>query len=237
MPSILVLTTEPPPLPGLATTGAGLRAWGIANGLRSAGFDSVTLAFAADSVRGTGADTEVLPWVRPVERAALDEFVRDTRPDAIVFQHWGMMRDLREDPGCPIAVDLAGPHLLERRLWGSKDPAADRREKLAALSRADFVVCSGQFQRCYFVPFLVDAGFDARSAELCPVIPFSLSPELPEPLPDSRCRAGRSACCGAATASRRGRTRRGRSNAPSAWSPSTRTRGSSSSEARTLRWM
>ncbi len=180
MPSILVLTTEPPPLPGLATTGAGLRAWGLANGLRSAGFDRVTLGFAADAVRGTGMADPVVPWVRQVERSALDDFVRDSKPDAIVFQHWGMMRDLRRDPGCPIAVDLAGPHLLERILWGSRDPAADRREKIAALSRADHVVCSGHFQRCYFIPFLVEAGFDARSTELCPVIPFSLSPELPE---------------------------------------------------------
>lgn len=184
LPSILVLTTEPPPLPGLATTGAGLRAWGLANGLRSAGFERVTLAFAADAVRGREGGTEVVPWVRQVERAGLVDLVSELRPDAIVFQHWGMMRDLRRDPGCPVAVDLAGPHLLERRLWGSKDPAGDRREKLAALSRADHVVCSGQFQRCYFVPFLMEAGFDARSKDLCPVIPFSLSPELPEAAPD-----------------------------------------------------
>ena len=41
---ILILTTEPLPLPGMAATGAGLRAWGLAFGLRSAGMTKVTIA-------------------------------------------------------------------------------------------------------------------------------------------------------------------------------------------------
>lgn len=180
---ILVVTTEPVPLPGMAATGAGLRAWGLAFGLRSAGFENVTLAFAADAVRGRSVDLTAVPGVMTFERSRLDEFVRDQAPDALVFQHWGLLRELRETPRCPIAIDLAGPHLLERQLWDSSDRAADLREKLAALSRADHVVCSGRFQRLYFLPFLVQAGHDPRT-NLCPVIPFSLSPDLPEPSPN-----------------------------------------------------
>jgi glycosyltransferase involved in cell wall biosynthesis len=179
-PHILFLTTEPPPIPGVPATGAGMRAWGLAHGLISAGFERVTLAFAADAIRGREVDLSVVPWVSTVERGDIDAFIRAERPDAIVFQHWGLMSEMKSDPGCPVAIDLAGPHLLERRLWGSRDTDADLREKLTALSRADFVTCSGVFQRNYFLAYLLQAGFDARDRELCQVIPFSLSPELPE---------------------------------------------------------
>lgn len=181
---IVVVTTEPPPLPGLATTGAGLRAWGLACGLRSAGFTNVSIAFAADAVRGRSFDAGAVPWAAAVERGALGDHLRRESPDAVVFQHWPLLAELDRAPDCPVAVDLAGPHLLERRLWGSKDPAGDLRAKVSALARTDFVTCSGQFQRHYFLPFLFQAGFDARAENLCPVIPFSASPDLPEPPPD-----------------------------------------------------
>lgn len=180
-PRLLVLTTEPPPLTGVVTTGAGLRAWALAQGLRGANVGEVTLAFAADSVRGRTVDLAPTPWVRMAERSALDDLVAEVAPDVVVFQHWGLFSALRRPLAMPVAIDLAGPHLLERRLWGSPNPAADRAEKLAALGRADFVTCSGAFQRRYFLPFLFEAGWDPRLADPCPVIPFSMDPELPAP--------------------------------------------------------
>lgn len=185
-PKILVLTTEPLPLPGLPTTGAGLRAWSLGFGLRGKGGAEVVMGFAADSVRGREVPVGSVPGVETFERGELDQFVAQHRPDAVVFQHWGLMAEMRRDPGCSVAIDLAGPHLLERRLWNSPDPEADLREKIKALARADFVTCSGTFQRHYFLPFLIQAGHNPRST-LCPVIPFSLSPGLPEPAEDREC--------------------------------------------------
>jgi glycosyltransferase involved in cell wall biosynthesis len=182
-PKILLLTTEPLPLPGLPATGAGLRAWSLGFGLRSAGLRDVTMAFAADAVRGKDVPLDTIPGVTTFERANLDDFIAAQSPDAVVFQHWGLYRELKRPLRCPVAMDLAGPHLLERRLWGSRDPQADLKEKLTALSQVDHVVCSGQFQRHYFLPFLIQAGHDPR-ANLCPVIPFSVSPDLPEPAKD-----------------------------------------------------
>jgi glycosyltransferase involved in cell wall biosynthesis len=181
MSRILVITTEPPPVAGLPATGAGIRAWALAQGLRSAKAGDVTLAFAADSVRGRAVDLSAAPWVRVVERGALDDLVASERPDAVVFQHWGIMDALRRPIPCPVAVDLAGPHLLERQLWGSRRLAEDRAQKIAALHRADFVTCSGAFQRRYFLPFLFEAGWEPRTEDPCPVIPFSMDPELPAP--------------------------------------------------------
>lgn len=185
-PRVYVLTTEPPPLAGLATTGAGLRAWALAQGLRSAGHDDVTLVVAADAFAAQGAEVPPVPKSAPVVKAVarkhLADWFRDQKPDAVVAQHWGLLRQVGP-LACPLAIDLAGPHLLERRHWGSRDADADRREKLEALAKADTVVCSGASQRCYFLPYLLDAGFEARP-ELCPVIPFSMPPDLPTPAKD-----------------------------------------------------
>ena len=178
----LVLTTEPLPLPGLPTTGAGLRAWSLLFGLRAAGFPDAEIAFAADSVRGRDVRLDAVPGVHVFERAQLGEFIAARRPDAIVLQHWGLASAL-PPVSVPLAIDLAGPHLLERQLWGSPDPAKDRREKLAALARADFVTCSGRRQRAWFLAFLLEAGFEP-TGNLCPVIPFSLAPDLPSPAED-----------------------------------------------------
>jgi hypothetical protein len=79
----------------------------------------------------------------------------------------------------PIAIDLAGPHLLERRFWGDADPSNSLADKLEALRRADFLICSGRLQRLYFLPFLELAGWDTTKRSVLPVVPFSVPPELP----------------------------------------------------------
>ncbi len=180
-PRILLLTTEPLPIAGLPATGAGMRAWALAEGLRSAGFDDLQIAFAADASRGV--EIALPGHVQKFERAALDDFIAEQSPDIVLFQHWGLFDSIKREIECPVAMDLAGPHLLERRLWNSLRPAEDLAQKLRALARADFVVCSGQFQRHWFLPFLVQAGHEPTPT-LCPVIPFSMSPNTPPPEAD-----------------------------------------------------
>jgi hypothetical protein len=90
------------------------------------------------------------------------------------MQHWGLMYAV-PPVNVPLVIDLAGPHLLERLYWGNRDWNRDLAEKLAALRRADFIICGGEFQRHYFWPYLAMAGFDLQ-IESFPVIPFSVSP-------------------------------------------------------------
>jgi hypothetical protein len=179
---VLVLTTEPLPLPGRTTTGAGLRAFGLAAGLRSRGF-KVTIASAA---AGEAEDNSCFEGMQVCHfrRGELNPLLQKASPEVIVLQHWGLARDLPEVT-VPLAIDLAGPHLLERAYWGSNRLDADLTEKLAALRRADFVTVSGVYQRHYFYPFLMMAGFDIRKEHI-PVIPFSVPPIVPEASPTQR---------------------------------------------------
>ncbi len=177
--TILVLTADPLPLPGLTATGAGLRAWSLAKGLCAAGVDA-RAAMPASILTGR-FDPATEPYSRHVyPDASVVKFIEQERPEAVVLQHWGMMARVGDLP-CPVAIDLAGPHLLERRLWGQSNLSADQNAKIAALRRADFVVCSGQWQRMYFLPWLMEAGFDPADPTLCPAIPFSWAPEGPLP--------------------------------------------------------
>lgn len=192
MTRVLVLTTEPLPVPGQPTTGAGLRAWGLTQGLRAAGLDASVLmprdavsTYTTEATRNSQLANSQTPnsqdWVGTFEWESLDATVVERAPDVIVLQHWGIANRLRE-VDCPLAIDLAGPHLLERRLWGSTDPEADLREKLDALRRTDFLCASGQFQRHYFLPYLAMAGWPIETGDPLPVIPFSMQP-APEPAP------------------------------------------------------
>lgn len=172
---VLVITPEPLPLPEQATTGAGLRAWGLAMGLRARGFDAVVascnVAFADVYLSGQ----LLLPdYVRMFQRHRVDLLLDTVKPEVVILQHWGMAHEVPE-LDVPLVIDLAGPHLLERHFWGSPDLLRDAEAKLAALRRADFVVCSGRYQRHYFYAWLVLAGFDLRQSQV-PIIPFSVPP-------------------------------------------------------------
>jgi len=171
---VLVITTEPLPLPGQATTGAGLRAWGLCEGLRGRGFDAL---IATPVPPADGGETAA--HIRVFARGNLAPVLAETSPDVVVLQHWGIAAELPE-LHLPLVIDLAGPHLLERLYWGTDNPARDLDEKIAALRRADFVTCSGEYQRHYFYGFLQQAAWDLRNAEV-PVIPFSIPPDQPAP--------------------------------------------------------
>lgn len=171
---VLVLTTEPLPLPGYVTSGAGLRAWGLAEGLRSRGFE-VTVAAPVSTRQSTEPQQPSgFEHAKFFHRSDIAGVLHREGPDALVLQHWGLGTELPEIT-VPLAVDLAGPHLLERLYWGTSCPERDLADKIHLLRRADFVLCSGETQRHYFIPLLHMAGYDVRQHPF-PTIPFSVPP-------------------------------------------------------------
>ncbi len=174
---ILILTTEPLPYPGQIATGAGLRAWQLARGLESVGFSDVHLAMPIN-FREHASDNANIPEQSCFHRNKINEFLHNVKPDLLIVQHWGLLKDI-DYVDCPLVIDLAGPHLLERFYWGESDLTETIDEKVRALRKADFVICGSQRQRYYFLPFLIKAGFEPLPS-LLPVIPFSVNPDLPE---------------------------------------------------------
>lgn len=176
--SIVLITTEPLPLPGVVPSGAGIRAWALAEGLRAQGF-SVEIGMAEDAGKRMPEEVRREQKAAFFQRERLTEWVRERNPEILLMQHWGLM-DRLGPVDCPLAIDLAGPHLLERYFWESPRLTQDVADKIHALERADFLCCSGHFQRHYFLAFALLAGFDPADSDLLPVVPYCLSPELPD---------------------------------------------------------
>jgi glycosyltransferase involved in cell wall biosynthesis len=179
---VIVVSGDTLPLPGLPTTGAGLRAWGLGEGLRSRGHEVRYLMPEAGlqhlleipdlSMYHTTAFNDQDP-------EKLDRLLRDLQPEVIVFQHWSAARFLSEANQIPTVIDFHGPMLLELLYQDLPNYAALRRKKISILPKADLFTCAGEFQRHYFYSWLIESGFDVRD-DLIKVIPVSLSPEIPQ---------------------------------------------------------
>lgn len=173
---ILVLSGDILPYPGLPTTGAGLRAWGLGKGLEATGHE-VVLAMPRSAVEHRDDLPETLQSLL-YEKTALPAFLERHAPDVVICQHWHLANCFEVPAGVPLVIDLHGPLLLE--VLFQDNPALDglRRAKINALRKADFFTCAGSNQKYYFQAWLLMAGHDLRQPVI-EVIPVSVSPELP----------------------------------------------------------
>jgi glycosyltransferase involved in cell wall biosynthesis len=177
MARILVISGDILPYPGFPTTGAGLRAWGLAKGLESRGHD-VLLAMPRSSVANMPRVPKKAEHLL-YENEELPIFILAHKPDVIVLQHWMLTTFLPESLEIPLVIDFHGPLLIEIQF--QENPILERlkREKIQALHKADFFTCAGEQQKHYFFPWLMLAGFDLRQP-IIDVIPVSLDPQLPQ---------------------------------------------------------
>lgn len=179
MTRVLVLAGEVVPLPGLPTVGGGLRGWTLARGLEAAGFD-VTLVFPREPLEGLAGMVApgAIAAARPHTFAYAEPgaAIARHRPDVVVCCNWFLASRLGDCP-VPLAVDLAGPVLLEF-LYQGADKARDLApHKPRGLAAADFVTCAGERQRAYFYPWLTIAGFTpADLATRVATVPISAPP-------------------------------------------------------------
>jgi hypothetical protein len=177
---VLVVSGDVLPLPNYPTSGAGLRAWGIGQGLRSHGFE-VVFAMPQVAVRGDlralGLSFEVLTW-HPL---TLERVIGTARPDAVVFCHWPSVQ-IRKRLDLPTVIDFHGPHMLERAFQGLERAGSNALVKIEALRKADYFTCAGEKQRLYFLAWLLASGIDVTQPCIAS-IPVCLSPDLPVPQP------------------------------------------------------
>ncbi len=185
---IIVFSTDLIPLPGLPTSGTALRTYGLAEGLRAHGHEvsiSVPLTalegFSRSSASGD-LPTQTRRALDELKRTAFTFFnqaerVADAKPDLIICGHWPAML-LRTKPSQALAIDLAGPHLLERHYQGSPDQESAILAKLGVIATADYFIVSGPSQRLYFLSFMMRAGIDRPESRIA-TIPMPLNPTLP----------------------------------------------------------
>lgn len=174
---VLVVSSDILPLPGLPTTGAGLRAWGLGKALEGKGH-KVYFSMPAQAVAGregiVSAEMRELAW----ELESLNQIIHKVSPDLIVVCNWPVAANIG-DVNIPVALDQHGPHLLERIYQKYARFEINASAKILGFEKADFFTCAGDWQRLYFLPWLMQAGFDIEEENIAS-IPVSLSPQLPE---------------------------------------------------------
>lgn len=172
---ILVFCSDLLPLPGLPTSGGGLRCWQMIQSLKAAGHEVVAsmplFTFHGRRWREHAPAEYVETSWSPGDQ---DRLVAEHRPDAILFTSTWIVDQLQKPFAGLRIYDLDGPQLLEMHYKTDLDPVASPHAKIQKLAQADFVFCAGQRQRFYFWPFLMLAGLPIESLSQIPVIPVAL---------------------------------------------------------------
>ena len=172
---ILMICPDILPWPGLPTTGAGLRAWGIAKGLESRGHELIYSVPWLCVERGYKIPRDYINYYWDLSN--IPQLVQKIRPDIVIFSHWPSML-IEEKLDVPTVLDLHGPHILEREFQRFNNRMSSAQHKATALRKADFFVCAGRKQRLYFLGWLVAAGLPLEALDIA-VVPVCLSPQLP----------------------------------------------------------
>jgi GT2 family glycosyltransferase len=179
---VLIVSSDILPYPGLPTTGAGLRAWGLGQGLITRGHDVVFSMPSAALSKAQDIPEEVanLAW----EPTTLTRVVLTAQADALVICNWPVLDFLDVDNlSFPVILDQHGPHYLEREFQGFGDSNDNAQRKISALRKADFFTCAGNKQLAYFHDWLHRADWTEEEIKSrAQAIPVSLSPELPQPI-------------------------------------------------------
>jgi len=179
----LIFATDVLPCPGLPTSGTALRTFGFKSGFESQGCETrVCVPKMAFETTWSKASAELrleLAQFEPYlfDHLNSDHLVYDYQPDFVYCGHWPAAHFTKR-PDCPVVIDLAGPHLLERFYQGSGDYAGGIIAKLNALSSADYFIVSGNRQREYFTSFLIRAGIEELDQRII-LAPMALPPICP----------------------------------------------------------
>jgi GT2 family glycosyltransferase len=176
---VLIISPDVLPVGEIPATGSGIRAWALGQGLESRGH-KVRYTMPAPALAGR----EHLVPREYVEGAwttqNLQTIIDATQPDVIVSCGWPNLNWV-DRVNVPTAIDLTGPHVLERAYQGHGSSRANAREKVGALRKGDFYTCIGERQRHYFYGWLLQAGVEAEVLERnLAVIPYSVDPAMPK---------------------------------------------------------
>jgi glycosyltransferase involved in cell wall biosynthesis len=180
MKKVLVFFVDLPPFKGIGTSGGGLRAWSIYEGLKSSGFDvipSIPSFQYLSKKYWNQIDDELkaLSW----KWGDQEKIIKEADPDVVVFtSNWAIL-DLKEKLDIPTVIDLHGPTLLESFFFKGNISQYDYEKKIRNLSRGDFYIFVNRRQREYFSGWLLMAGI-LLDRKHFGTVPVSLSPNMPE---------------------------------------------------------
>ena len=163
---------------GVPVAAPGLRAFGVATGLRENGFD-VELVVPADVLRLAGAETPQPPsGTTVVEPPELMNHIATTGADVVVFMNANLTPHLQPVDGVTFVYDLFAPKMLERLASPSASVTWDAEvaQKERALALADVVWVNGRRKLGYALAWLMRSGVEAQRKVLAKPSMFDVDP-------------------------------------------------------------
>ncbi len=164
-------------------SGGALRAWGLAEGLRSRGFEVITSVPQTGITRMATKLWDQVP--APLRQTSWnwqnqDAILAQVAPDVVVYSSNPIHLALRQRPRQPLVIDLHGPVMLEDYYIHQRASALDFDLWRQKLTWGDFFITPGLKQKRFFWSWFLHAGIDLAGGRALQVMPVSLGPDLPE---------------------------------------------------------
>ena len=186
---VFVISNDVVPGLGMPVAAPGLRAFGLAEGLRANGVEARTLVargfverqwtrFGRSVPHPTAPDTEV------VGANALARYLKAHAPAVAVMINSNQVEHLRPVEGVRYVLDFFAPKMLEGLYHhGEGYPDGElrrlRERKIRAIELADAFICNGRKKLPYFLAWMLQADRDVRRLPL-EVVNMCVPLALPE---------------------------------------------------------
>ncbi|MCX5698310.1 MAG: glycosyltransferase [Candidatus Omnitrophica bacterium] len=165
------------PLPGEIATGNGIRAQGLAEGLKTKGHnvhyctreDFVTRNFKSSNIKNFHVFRDKKEFMKTIELV---------KPVIVIFEQGDGLEYIDSSIDIPIVADLFAPRILESLFLDSKIYRDKILNQMLQFRKVDFFLCSTERQKYVLASILFLLGFYNKKLPIG-VVPISTSPILP----------------------------------------------------------
>jgi hypothetical protein len=185
---VFILSNDVVPSLGMPVAAPGLRAFGLAEGLRANGVKVKTLVTRGFTDRqwlrfGRSVPHPTAPHAEVVSARRLARYLETNAPAVAVLINSNQVDHLRPIRGVRYVLDFFAPKMLETLYqhgegYPRDELAALRRRKIQAIELADAFIVNGKKKLPYFLAWMLQADRDVRSlpvevVNMCAPVSFS----------------------------------------------------------------
>jgi hypothetical protein len=185
---VFILSNDVVPSLGMPVAAPGLRAFGLAEGLRANGVKVKTLVTRGFTDRqwlrfGRSVPHPTAPHAEVVSARRLARYLETNAPAVAVLINSNQVDHLRPIRGVRYVLDFFAPKMLETLYqhgegYPRDELAALRRRKIRAIELADAFIVNGKKKLPYFLAWMLQADRDVRSlpvevVNMCAPVSFS----------------------------------------------------------------
>jgi hypothetical protein len=169
---VFVLSNDIVPSLGMPVAAPGLRAFGLAEGLRANGVATKTLVTRGFADRqwlrfGRSVPHPTAAYAELVAAHRLSRYLESNAPAVVVLINSNQVDHLRPIRGIRYVLDFFAPKMLEALYqrgegYPKEELAALRRRKIRAIELADAFIVNGKKKLPYFLAWMLQADRDVR---------------------------------------------------------------------------